>query len=85
MIEQSGTNAPHADAEVLRDQIARVLGRSSFFDRNGIDVVVAGTNVKLSGVVRSQRELKMAAAIAQVAPGVTHVESEMVVAKPREH
>ena len=79
MIGQHQADACHIDAEALRDHIAHVLGHSWFFDPSNITVAVSGTKVRLCGAVRSQRELKMAAAVASVAKGVTEVENDLAV------
>jgi osmotically-inducible protein OsmY len=79
MIGQGQADMPLINAEALKDRITHTLGRAWFFDPHAITVVVSGSKVKLAGAVRSQRELKMAAAVASVTRGVTVVENDLVV------
>jgi osmotically-inducible protein OsmY len=80
MIGQQQAPAPRLDAQVLRDRITHAIGRSWRAEPDDITVVVCGTKVRLTGAVRSQREVKMAAAVASVTRGVTEVENDLVVA-----
>jgi len=68
------------DAEGVSDDVTHALGHSWFFDPHTITVAIEGTAVTLKGTVRSERELKMAAAAAWAEPGVTNVTNELVVA-----
>jgi osmotically-inducible protein OsmY len=70
---------PLIDPEMLGERITHALGRAWFFDPDSVSVAVDGTTVKLSGVVRSQRERKLAAAIAWVTSGVSDVENDLLV------
>jgi osmotically-inducible protein OsmY len=79
MIEQRRAGAPLISAEALKDRITHTLSHSWLFDPDGITVVVSGSKVRLAGAVRSQRELKMAAAVAVVTQGVTVVENDLIV------
>jgi osmotically-inducible protein OsmY len=68
------------NAEALSDDITHALGHSWFFDPHTISVAIKGGSVTLTGTVRSDRELKMAAAAAWAEPGVTNVTNELTVA-----
>ncbi len=70
----------HIDtSQVIGDDIVHMLGRSWFFDPQTVTVVEEGTKVTLIGVVRSERERRMAAAAAWSHEGVTDVENALVV------
>ncbi len=70
----------HIDAEELSDDITHAVGHSWFFDPHTISVAIKGGEVTLMGVVRSQRERKMAAAAAWAEPGVTNVINQLTIA-----
>jgi osmotically-inducible protein OsmY len=67
------------DVEAINDDVEHVLGHSWFFDPQTITVKIDGGKVILSGVVRSQRERRMAAAAAWAHEGVTEVENDLTV------
>ena len=75
MIEQQSATSPGINSQTLGERITHALGR----DDRSVLVVVDGTKVTLCGVVQSQRERKMAEAVAWVTKGVTEVENDLVV------
>ncbi|HXQ13775.1 MAG TPA: BON domain-containing protein [Caulobacteraceae bacterium] len=78
MVEQQSAALPDINPETLAAHIVHALRRAQPSDRS-ILVVVEGSKVTLFGVVQSQRELKMAEAVAWVTKGVTEVENDLVV------
>ena len=78
MVEQRSAAPPAINPETLGERITHLLGRSRFGD-HGVRVGVDGTKVTLAGVVRSQRERRMAEAVAWVTRGVTEVENDLAV------
>lgn len=64
----------------VRERIMSAFKRSSTLDANSISVTVDGGTVKLSGRVHGWNERKVAENAAWSAPGVTHVEDEIVLA-----
>jgi len=69
-----------AEVEAISDDITHVLGHSWFFDPHTISVQDDDGKVVLSGVVRSERERRMAAAAAWAHEGVTDVDNRLTVA-----
>jgi osmotically-inducible protein OsmY len=67
------------NAEEVNDDIEHVLGHSWFFDPEQIKVEIQDGRIRLSGVVRSERERRMAAAAAWAHEGVTDVENHLKV------
>ncbi len=68
-----------AEAELIGDDITHCLGHSWFFDPQTIAVLVHGSQVTLKGTVRSQRELRMAAAAAWAHEGIIQVDNQLTV------
>jgi osmotically-inducible protein OsmY len=68
-----------AESEEIADDITHCLGHSWFFDPQTISVAINGSQVTLTGTVRSQRERRMAAAAAWTREGVTEVENQLSV------
>lgn len=71
--------ADAADVEEIGDDIEHHLGHSWFFDPEAITVTVQAGKVTLTGVVRSERERRMAAAAAWSHEGVTDVANALTV------
>ena len=78
MVEQQSAAHPSINPATLGEHIAHALRRAPAIDRNVL-VLVDGTKVTLRGVVLSQRERKMAEAVAWVTKGVTEVENDLDV------
>jgi osmotically-inducible protein OsmY len=74
MISQVQPASPQIDASALRNRILDVLSTPG-----DISVAICGTKVALSGAVHSQRDLKMAAAVASVTEGVAEVVNSLEV------
>lgn len=64
----------------VRERIVAALKRSAEVDAAGIDVRVDGSTVKLGGAVHAWNERRIAEAAAWAAPGVLHVEDNIVLA-----
>lgn len=63
----------------VSDDIRSALGRSWFFGPTTVNVTAVGGHIKLSGIVHSLHDRKLAAAIAWAAPGATAVENDLSV------
>ncbi len=70
------------DAETVIDDIDHALGRSWFFDPQTIEVSIQGGKATLTGLVRSPRERRMAAAAAWAHEGIEDVDNRLEVAAP---
>jgi osmotically-inducible protein OsmY len=75
-------SAEHEQApnlEEVADDITHVLGHSWFFDARTIQVTIRDGVVRLTGVVRSERERRMAAAAGWAHEGVRDVENDLKI------
>jgi osmotically-inducible protein OsmY len=73
---------PAASASDIRPRIVRALHQDAVVDARGIEVLVSGSTVTLSGTVRSWHERESAECAAMHGPGVTHVDNRISVAWP---
>jgi osmotically-inducible protein OsmY len=69
---------PNVNAEALSERIAHVLRRPRPSEPT-VAVLVDGAKVTLRGVVKSQRERRLAEAVALVTRGVAEVENDLDV------
>jgi osmotically-inducible protein OsmY len=74
---------PTSSAADVRPRIIRALHEDADVDARGLNVVVSGGTVTLSGTVRSWHERDSAERAAMHAPGVTCVENLIAVEWPR--
>jgi osmotically-inducible protein OsmY len=70
---------PAASADDVRPRIVRALNQDAAVDARGINVVISGNAVTLTGTVRSWHERESAERAAMHAPGITHVENLIAV------
>ncbi len=71
---------PRVNAANIVDNIMHALHRSWFFDPHTIKVSAEAGDVRLTGVVTSWHDRRVAAETAWAAPGVTSVENDLSVA-----
>jgi osmotically-inducible protein OsmY len=71
-------------AEDVRPRIVRALHHDVDPDARGLNVVVSGNTVTLSGTVRSWHDRDSAERAAMQAPGITHVENRIAVESPED-
>jgi len=71
---------PRVNLSNISDDIMHAMNRSWFFDPKTITVSAHGGKVRLTGTVNSLHDRQVAAATACAAPGVTEVETDIVVA-----
>lgn len=76
--------APTASAPDIRPRIVRALHQDADIDARGLNVVVSGSTVTLTGTVRSWHERDSAERAAMHAPGITHVENLIAVEWPED-
>src|SRR5688572_27505056 len=76
--------APTSSAPDIRPRIVRALHQDADIDARGLNVVVSGSNVTLTGTVRSWHERDSAERAAMHAPGITHVENLIAVVWPED-
>jgi osmotically-inducible protein OsmY len=74
--------APVASAADVRPRIVSALHHDADVDARGLNVVVSGHTVTLTGTVRSWHERDSAERAAMHAPGITHVENLIAVEWP---
>lgn len=70
---------PAPEVDDIRPRIVRALHEDADVDARGLNVVVSGDTVTLSGMVRSWHERESAERVAMHAPGITHVENLIAV------
>jgi len=70
---------PTASADNVRPRIVRALHQDADVDARGLNVVISGNTVTLTGTVRSWHERDSAERAAMHAPGITHVENLIAV------
>ena len=73
------TVMPAPTIEDIRPRIVRALHEDADIDARGLNVVVSGNTVTLTGTVRSWHERESAERAAMHAPGITHVENLIAV------
>lgn len=76
--------APTSSAPDIRPRIVRALHQDADIDARGLNVVVSGSTVTLTGTVRSWHERDSAERAAIHAPGITHVENLIAVVWPED-
>jgi osmotically-inducible protein OsmY len=75
---------PTASATDIRPRIVRALHQDADVDARGIEVLVSGSTVTLTGTVRSWHERISAERAAMHAPGITHVDNRISVVWPEQ-
>jgi osmotically-inducible protein OsmY len=73
---------PTASARDIRPRIVRALHQDADVDARGLEVLVSGNAVTLTGTVRSWHERESAERAAMHAPGITHVDNRISVVWP---
>ena len=76
------TVVPQAAAEGIQPRIVRALHQDADIDARGINVIVSGNAVTLTGTVRSWRDRESAEQAVMHAPGITQVDNRITVAWP---
>jgi osmotically-inducible protein OsmY len=66
-------------ADDIRPRIERALHEDADVDSRGLNVVISGSTVTLTGTVRSWQERESAERAAMHSPGITHVENLIAV------
>ena len=75
---------PASSADDVRPRIVRALHHDADVDARGLNVIVSGTTVTLTGTVRSWHERESAERAAMHTPGITHVDNLIAVEWPEE-
>ena len=75
---------PAPSADDVRPRIVRALHHDPDVDARGLNVVVSGSTVTLTGTVRSWHERDSAERAAMHAPGITHVDNLIAVEWPED-
>jgi osmotically-inducible protein OsmY len=75
---------PQPAAEDIQPRIARALCQDGDLDARGINVLVSGNSVTLTGTVRSWHERESAERAAMHAPGITQVDNRLSVQWPED-
>jgi osmotically-inducible protein OsmY len=75
---------PAPSADDVRPRIVRALHHDADIDSRGLNVVVSGSTVTLTGTVRSWHERDSAERAAMHAPGITHVDNLIAVESPED-
>ena len=70
---------PTASVDDVRPRIVRALHQDADVDARGLNVVISGNTVTLTGTVRSWHERESAERAVMHAPGITHVENLIAV------
>jgi len=70
---------PTASVDDVRPRIVRALHEDADVDARGLNVVISGNTVTLTGTVRSWHERESAERAVMHAPGITHVENLIAV------
>jgi len=70
---------PSVAARDVQPQIVRTLHHDADVSAHGLEVLVSGDTVTLKGSVRSWRERESAEMAAMHAPGIAHVDNQIVV------
>jgi osmotically-inducible protein OsmY len=73
------TVMPAPTIDDIRPRIVRALHEDADIDARGLNVVISGDTVTLTGTVRSWHERESAERAAMHAPGITHVENLIAV------
>ena len=73
------TVRPHADRQVVKEDIEAALMRQAQRESDGVTVSVSGSEVTLTGQVHSWAEKLAASSAAWCAPGVTQVRDSLVI------
>ncbi len=73
------TERPQVDVSELCDEIVHAMHHSWFFDPKTIEITAEDGRVRLTGVVKSERERQVAASTAWLGRGVVDVKNEIVV------
>jgi osmotically-inducible protein OsmY len=73
---------PTASVRDIRPRVVRALHEDADVEARGIEVLVSGSTVTLSGTVRSWHERESAERAAIHAPGITHVANRISVVWP---
>lgn len=73
---------PTATAQDIRPRIVRALHHDADVNARGLEVLVSGSTVTLTGTVRSWHERESAERAAMHAPGITHVDNRIAVEWP---
>lgn len=73
---------PSAPVRDIEPRIAQALHHDADVSARGIEAVVSGDTVTLTGCVRSWRERESAEVAAMHAPGIAHVDNHIVVEWP---
>ena len=76
------TVMPQPAADGIQPRIARALHQDADLDARGINVLVSGNSVTLTGTVRSWHERESAERAAMHAPGITQVDNRLSVVWP---
>jgi osmotically-inducible protein OsmY len=82
VINRIGVRAATPTSKDVRGRIERALIRNAGTDAERIRIQVCGDKVVLQGTVRSNAERRAVEGAAQTAPGITKVESYLVVTSP---
>lgn len=70
---------PSASPRDVQPQIVRALHHDADVSAHGLEVLVSGDTVTLKGSVRSWQERESAEVAAMHAPGITHVDNQIIV------
>jgi osmotically-inducible protein OsmY len=75
---------PQASAEGIQPHIVRALHHDGDIYAQGINVIVSGDSVTLTGHVRSWSDRESAERVVMHAPGITQVDNRIVVTSPED-
>jgi VCBS repeat-containing protein len=68
-----------AESGAIKERVEDAIGRQANIDAHSISVTTESGTVRLQGRVRSLAESRAAVKAAEAAPGVTHVENELLI------